>query len=151
MHALSVLRFLFSFCSGTVFFLCFSGQHIAKGEGFSSKQLIVFVFLLTRCLRRFLCVTFLCVKTEPHRECRSMLFKRHTWKSHQNLGMPKAGLCPQIPHHCLKCRLVIKLICWLGDTQEGWEFRFLCPAIGLSWRGSMAWAASFPSEKQPIL
>ncbi len=72
---------------------------------------------------------------EPHHEWTSMLFKQHKWGSYQNVVVPKALSCPHIPHCCLTCRLLIKLICWFRDTQEGWESRFLCPAIGLSWRG----------------
>lgn len=150
MLALIPLRFLFPLCNGT-FSLCFSGQLIAKGEGFSHryKQPIVCFFsywLQTHALP--LCDIPLCGERErePHHEWRSMLFKQHTLRSHQNPVMPKAPSCPHIPHRCLGCRLLIKLICWLRDTQEGWEFGFLCPAIGLSWRGSTALAASFTSE-----
>lgn len=63
--------------------------------------------------------------------------------------MPKARSCPHIPHHCLRCRRDIKLICWLRDTREGREVRSLCPATGLSWRGSTLGAASFASERTP--
>lgn len=136
MPALSVLRFLFLFCSGNVFFSLFQrSAYCKRGRLLSSKQLIVFVFLLTRSLRRFLCVTFLCVEREPHHECRSMLFKQHTWKSHQNLGMPKAGSCPQIPYHCLRCGLVIKLICWLnGHTRRvGIPFSLSSNRIVIAW------------------
>lgn len=55
---------------------------------------------------------------EPHDEWTSVLFKQHAWRSHQNLVVPKALSCPHIPHRCLICRLVIKLICWFRDTRR---------------------------------
>lgn len=137
--------------------LCFSSQHILRGEGLSGwyKQPIVFFSPVDLLTQRVSFVWHSFVWRERGRESPMMSAGACSSNSiHKDLSTTQS--CQKLkrvliyPHRSPTCRLLIKLICCFKDTQEGRELRFLCPAIGLSWRGSTAGAASLTSEKKPI-
>lgn len=127
--------FLLSFCNGTVFiFLCVSGRLTAKGEAsfhiYKQAMPTVFFFFFLAIDSQIHAFPLCDIplwgerEREPHHEWTSMLFKQHAWRSHQNLVVPKALSCPHIPHRCLRCRLVNKLICWFRGHKKGGNHAF---------------------------